>query len=299
MKKPIVIIMTGVIFLLFLSASGLEAQTNQDVVKFYNFNIFLSEIPFFFEAEGVQAVRKKEKPAPPAGTEKSAAVKKKSAGTAEKKKGVSLSEEEQIFQAASDLYRQGNFRAAEDTYIELLQRHPDSKLKFETTYNLGEIKFHTGKDEEAMMYFGKIVQDFPENDFTARAYYRIGHISFKNGDLTNSLRFLSLVEKRYPRHKTAAPEALLLKGKVYIALKQYAHAAASYEAVISAYSDTGSVSGAYYDLAGLYEKEPKIRNLEKALENYQKIVDKYPDSPLAPAAKKRIKYLKENFLEYR
>ncbi|MDD5066345.1 MAG: tetratricopeptide repeat protein [bacterium] len=281
-----------------LAATNLSAQmTNQNVMKFLNFHIFLSEAGFLSEEKPLQAGKKKEEKVIKA-TNAFKPIKTKKTNAAVKKREVSLSEEDQLFQTAKGLFQEGNYRESEDIFIDLLQRFPDTKLKFETTYYLAELKLNTGRLDEAMMYYSKIIQDYPDSDYAAPAYYRIGYIYFRNNDYTNSLKFLSLLGQKYG-NKPVAPESYLLKAKVYIALRQYRNAITACETIIKKYPNSNSMDDAYFSLADLYQTEPEIRDMEKARDNFQKVVDQYPDSPYCEQARQKVRFIKENFLEYK
>ena len=68
----------------------------------------------------------------------------------------------------------GNAGMAKEAYIRLIEGFPDTKLKPEIWYRLGEITFDEGDEEKAMALFARTVSDFPETQWAYEARIRIG-----------------------------------------------------------------------------------------------------------------------------
>lgn len=215
-----------------------------------------------------------------------------------KPKEVISAEEKQLFDSAINLYNGKNYPEAEDVLTQLLQRYPDSRMKFEATYYLGEIKYSQKKYDEALMYYNKIAEDFSTSSFADKAMYRISSVYYQKKEYANGLKNITIFQYKYKKSKLI-DNSCILKGRIYEALNQYPNAVSSYETVINSYSDSDSMDQAYYYLGQVYETAPAVRDLEKSSLYYQKVVDNYPDSKYFPKAKERIKFLNENFLNYR
>ncbi|HOV38131.1 MAG TPA: hypothetical protein PLG79_05365, partial [Spirochaetales bacterium] len=54
-----------------------------------------------------------------------------------------------------------------------------------------------------------------------------------------------------------------------------------------------------FTLANLYETEPKVKNVKKALYYYDKICENYPLSAYWEEANRRRKYIQQNFFDIR
>lgn len=294
----IVLLRLRTLLLFFIFPLFLLAETNQNIIKYNSFFIFLSDIDYNTNITIVGS----QKLTPPITNKKLSSLvpikSKKSISTTNKKKEIALSEEDQFFNSGVKLFKQKNYKEAEDIFIDLLQRYPDTRLKYNVTYYLGEIQLGKHQEPEALMYYNKIIQEAPESDMAAKSYYSIAWIAYQNKRYSESLKDLNLIMAQYPK-SSISDEAYLLQAQVYAALKQFENALSSLNVILEKYKDSDSMAKAYFALAELYEKAPPIRNLEKSLENYQMIVDHYPDSPYVLPAKKRIQFLKDNFLDYK
>jgi tetratricopeptide (TPR) repeat protein len=68
----------------------------------------------------------------------------------------------------------GNVGMAKEAYIRLIEGFPDTNLKPEIWYRLGEITFDENDEENAMALFARTVSDYPETQWAYEARLRIG-----------------------------------------------------------------------------------------------------------------------------
>lgn len=81
---------------------------------------------------------------------------------------------------ADGIYRVGNFymeagedAAAENRYMEILDRYPDFKEMPETLYRLGELKKRDEDEGEAIVYYGRVLREHPLTAAAEKARIRL------------------------------------------------------------------------------------------------------------------------------
>jgi len=100
------------------------------------------------------------------------------------------------------------------------------------------------------------------------------------------------------------PDALLALGALLSGEKRWAAAFPYFEAFYQLHRDKGAaqvprLDEAIFGMAQVYENDATRRDMVKAVEFYQLLLDKAPFSAMVPEAKKRIRYLQRNFLDVR
>jgi len=280
-----------------MSTYHLFAETNYNTIKYNRFDLFLSDIDFigisgpsFGGAKTDKTERITKKNQKKSIENKKAIIKKSSDQTS--------SEEQQLHTAGQNLFNAMQYAEAEDMFIELLQKYPDTKFKASATYHLAVIKSKTGKTEEAAMYYNKIIHDLEKSKFTDQAYYDLSSIYTGQKDHKNALKHITLMQQKYPKSPLIG-DSYVLKGTIYENLKNYGQAISSYQTVIDLYPKSMSMDKVYFQMGSIYEKIPQVRNLELAAKYFQKVLDEFPESLYTPDATKELDYLKENFLDYR
>jgi TolA-binding protein len=279
------------IILIFL-ISKIFAKTNNNIVKFKGFNLFLILKPYIEEEKIIKPELQSSK--------KSKFEIKKGLELEEKKeiKEEISSDEDILFKNGIELYKNGDWSAAESAFIELLQKYPDTKLKDKATYYLGEIMLKQNRTEEALNYFNKINQEFTASTFLPDSLFNTALIYFNQNNLNESLKLLLTITKKYPKSEKSA-KAFLLLGDIYRKNKEYENAIKAYQNVIKKFPKTDFIDNAIFKLAELYENDPPVRNLELAKTYYEKIINYYPDSEFYQLAVERLDFIKKNFLEFK
>ncbi len=213
-----------------------------------------------------------------------------------KKKKRKLSEEMRLLYVGKNLFNKNELKASEDSFMELLQKYPDSKYKDEVTYMLGQIMLKKKRYDEALMYFTKIVEDFKGSSYRGKAFYYSAYIYFIKKDYNKAIQLLSNMKYEFPG-KNILYKGYILAGDIYIARGNIITGIEEYKQAIinkNRYSDE-----ALFKLGKVYENNKEVRNLEEAVKYYKRIIDNYPDSEYYLSAKDRIEYIEKNFLNYR
>jgi len=150
-------------------------------------------------------------------------------------------ETEDLFSAAANLTKKGDYGKALSLCTEILEKHEDAEVYF----NIGYIKTNQKKYDEALVAFRKAVMI---DNLHARAYKMIGNVYSKKGDSKKAQHFL---EKA---------------GNIFLERNMDSEAEAAFNEVIKISPDTVNI---YNSLGIIYRKKKDyagaIKQYEKAL----------------------------------
>ncbi len=120
----------------------------------------------------------------------------------------------------------------------------------------------------------------------------------KQDDYSNGLKYLSIMQEKF-KESLKIGESYILKGDIYQKIKNYKQAVKAYKTVVDNYPKSNSIGEAYFRLGIIFQKIPEQRDFEKSAEYFQKLIDNCPKSRHLIEAKKELKYIKENFINYK
>ncbi len=113
-------------------------------------------------------------------------------------------------------------------------------------------------------------------------------LNFRNLD-DKAIALLDSLNKTYPNH-ALADEIIYKKAQIALKHLQYNEAAAFYQELLKNYGEDILGDDAMFKLAELNENQ--FKNIEKAKELYQQLMEKYPDSLYVVEARKRFRRLR-------
>jgi len=92
-----------------------------------------------------------------------------------------------------------------------------------------------------------------------------------------------------PKFDIETPQGLYDEGQYYLKQKDYDYALRSFSTIVEDFSDDILAGDAQFQVAEILSN-PKNPNqdLETAIEEYQNLIDNYPDSPFIKKAQKKI-----------
>ncbi|HTP25962.1 MAG TPA: tol-pal system protein YbgF, partial [Anaeromyxobacteraceae bacterium] len=126
-----------------------------------------------------------------------------------KKKAEQLkrpAEKEQFFALAQAQEEAGERAVARELYTEYVKKWPSDPRAADAHFRIGELWFGERRYREAILEYGKVVQDFPRSDKAPDALLRTGESMLPLGLKDDARGLFQEVEKRYPR-STAAVRA--------------------------------------------------------------------------------------------
>ncbi len=151
----------------------------------------------------------------------------------------------------------------------------------------------------------KVYQDFQKKDdlkteVRAEATYEAAKIFLSNQDKAGASEALMRITTLY-KDSSFYPDALLDTGKMLAGLKRFEAAMPYFQAFQDFYKDKPKTTApprmdeALFGLGQVYELDPKNRDMTKASDFYEALCQTTPFSPLVAEAKKRLRYIDQNF----
>ncbi len=241
-----------------------------------------------------------------------------------------------LFQIGNSFYRsEQNYRAV-TTFRKLLRMYPNSPLREQAQYNIAYIYLNSGNFEQAIAELQKVISNYPGTSWAALAQYNIGDAYYNAGQYKKAIDAYRKVLQNYPESEyvieaanaieyaqaaansgniSAAPDtssaldsfiknnpesANSAKIRYQQALNlmetgDYINAAAKLEKITSKSGNEEQLPAVYLNLAEAYYNTDRAA---KAVETYQIIVQKYPESDEAAAALVelgQVKYSQGNY----
>lgn len=112
------------------------------------------------------------------------------------------------YDAAFARVRARDFAAAESELKTFISQYPNSSLKPNAWYWLGEVYLAQQKNTESQAAFMRVVEDHPQHAKAADALYKLGVLSGRTGDEARARELMQRVVQEYPQ----APAADLARG---------------------------------------------------------------------------------------
>jgi len=128
-------------------------------------------------------------PSPEAGTAPVAPGSTTSAGSAQ---------EQQDYDAAFNLMKQGFYERAAKGFREFIAKYPQSALRDNARYWLGEAYYVARHFRQALEEFGKLMSDHPKSPKVPDAMLKTGYCQYELGESAKARESLNQVMTRYP-----------------------------------------------------------------------------------------------------
>lgn len=134
------------------------------------------------------------------------------------------------------------------------------------------------------------------------ALLNAGQIYFLTKDYTKAKENFYKVSSMFPGHDLA-DDALISLAKIYSLQNEGNEAVETLVRVIKNYPDRDTVDDAYYLLGRIYEKDPMLKDVEKARSIYKKFIykadveknPKFANSPLYERVKRELDYINKQY----
>lgn len=237
-----------------------------------------------------------------------------------KKKPPSLPEAP-FFEFAKELRTKKLYQDAITEISNILKEYPKTTLKDKIDFELANTYFDAGEYDKALKGFEEIMAK--KNDFEYDAHLMIAkcHEKMGQGDKAG-LEYLRLIKRLgiLPPPKEVGTETMELKhlleqitplpqkkeelesqahlgaGNAYRTKKEYRNAIVEYNQAIKKCPESSASADAAFYIADIYDRVLELRDYERAVEAYTKVITNYPDSKWIDRAKERKKYLIDNYL---
>lgn len=111
--------------------------------------------------------------------------------------------EQQDYDAAFNLLKQGNYDRAIKAFREFLARHPQSRLRDNAQYWLGEACYVKRDFRKALTEFNRLLSDYPQSLKAPDALLKIGYSHYELGEWAKAREHFNRVIARYPGQPAA------------------------------------------------------------------------------------------------
>ncbi len=241
-------------------------------------------------------------------TSRQSKSKKSKAGkTSTKKKGGEIppasGSDKVLLETGIGLFDGGNDAAAIDKFRQLKEKYPSSPYNDQASVWLAKSFLRSGRTKEALAELEGIGEDsgeYPSALFLAGQIYRDMHQADK------AIEQFFKLSSRFPG-SDLADDALIAASKIYLSRKQGTLALTAAAQVVKQYPDRETLDDAYFQIGMVLEKDPELRDIEKARLVFRKFVQRaeieklevFAKSPLLDRVKKEIAFIEKHFLKTR
>ena len=107
-------------------------------------------------------------------------------------------QEQQDYDAAFNLMKQGFYERAAKSFSDFLAKYPQSTLRDNARYWLGEAYYVARNFRQALEAFGKLMNDHPKSPKVPDAMLKTGYSHYELGEWAKARESLNQVMARYP-----------------------------------------------------------------------------------------------------
>ena len=229
----------------------------------------------------------KKESAPPAAEKKTTPVpvpaRSKKDVTAKQESAPKITNQEQVlFKTGVDFYNNGMYEQSLKMFQDLGSKFPQGMLKDSAHFWKGKVYLKQYRYDDAIKELSAVTTE--SGDYPASIYYA-GESYQMKGDQLTSIEYYQRVQAQFPSHELA-DKALLNIGRLYLNQQKGTQALDSAVKIIKHYKDRGTVDDAYYLIGKVYEKDPKLKDIETARKVYKLFLkksgtdDRFGSSPL-------------------
>jgi len=170
------------------------------------------------------------------------------------------------FHIALSLYNKGDVKEALKEFKIIAYKHPGTKTALDALMWLGEYYSKTFDFDNAITYYGQVVNDFPKSPTQGKALLGLGNAYYEKSEFDKALNQFKQIDETYP-------EEIFAKAKMAIAntfAKQIDPETAieTYQSIVD--NSPEFQRSAHVKIAQIYKKN---KNYERALAHYQKALD--------------------------
>ena len=170
-----------------------------------------------------------------------------------------------------DNYMEWNkFDEAWTAYNQVIELYGDTPYPPNAQYQKGEAKYFAGDYAAAREDYLQLLEDYPDSDTGLRsaALYSAGWSAEKFGGVDQAIASYTQAVENFPR-SDQAPLCLLRIARLSYEQQKVEEAIAAYKAITESYQDTRHTADAYYGLGILYRDEERK---DEAIAAFSKVV---------------------------
>ncbi len=222
--------------------------------------------------------------------------------------------DEVLLLAARACFQNGDVDQARKYATRCLKEFPNSPVRDQVVYRMGEIEFETKQFDAANQYYTSLISDIPNSPLVPSALYGRGWSLLQSGDNDGAIDSFDKLLEKYPEHAfvpdatiaraiarrnkgdltgavadfnrylknppdaPSAAKALYERGLTESKQKDWDAVIATFKQLLKDDGDSKSADRYHYELAWAFREKG---NEDDALEQFRQIADHFADSPYA------------------
>jgi len=144
------------------------------------------------------------------------------------------------------------------------------------------------QEQNVISTYNRIVSNYPESQEAVTGLFELGQFYEKHKRYQEAIKTYERLVKDYPKN-SLAPQTLSRVGECYEKVEDYPNAIAVYLKMADEYPNYEEIPQRLFNAGELSEK--KLNDVTRAMEIYNKIIDKYPADKFAESSARKIKQL--------
>jgi TolA-binding protein len=184
------------------------------------------------------------------------------------------------------------YEEAKANFSQLLSDYPEAYIAGDAQFYLAEMyQDELDNDQEAINNYLLLIESYPKNKNAVEALKRVAKIHEDQDKYEQTISTYYQIFELYPDH-SYTPQALLEIEVLYRRkLKNYSKAIEMLKLYTSQYPTRKDAAERLYDAAKLFKDE--LKEKQAAIDTYNEVIAKFPDSKYAKRAKSQIEDLLE------
>jgi len=186
-------------------------------------------------------------------------------------------------------WAKGQYKQALDNFTTITSGFAETESVDDALLEIGRYALEVEGDvAKARESFDTVAKRYPQSDSAPGAYYYLGWMALSRGgspaELEDALAQFTRVQRLYPR-SAWVPRALYASGLAQRKAGRYAEAVDAERRVVLEYPASDAAAGAQFEIGHCLTllNQPRL-----AMEEFQKVRNRFPDDPLAAQALDRI-----------
>ncbi len=203
-----------------------------------------------------------------------------------------------LLESGISLYNSGSYQAAVETLRELRENFAASPLADQANMWIAKSYFQMGRTSDGLAALELIPEssgEYPASLYLAGTSY----LSLKENDTAK--QYFYRATSLFPSHEIA-DDALLELCKLYYTEGNGEEALKSAVYILKNYSDRDSADDAFYMMGKIYEKDPRLKDIERARKIFTLFITRaenkevpYHGSPLLHKVKNDLAFINKNY----
>jgi TolA-binding protein len=198
-----------------------------------------------------------------------------------------------MFKIAYLQYKEtGQYQQAKENFSDILTTYAESSFAGDAQFYLAEMyEEELDNRTESIANYRLLVENFPKHRYAVESLKRVAEMLVKDDKYEDAINSYYQIFELYPEH-TFAPEALLEIEELYRRkLKNYIKAVETLKLYATQYATREDAAERLFDAADLQQDE--LKDNQAAIETYNEVITKFPESKYAKRANDRIADLNE------